>query len=141
VRSLGGWQAVVALRRGREAYRSDERVLGSSAFVEALLRETEERPRPLRNARGQPDLEKLLRRIAETLYVLPEAVRGRSRVPPAPAARHLLVHLWVERFGRPASEVGRVVGYSRGQASWALRRGAEAAREWAHEVEEWLTDL
>ena len=35
-RSMGGWRAVADLRRGREAYRSDERVLGSSAFVEAL---------------------------------------------------------------------------------------------------------
>src|SRR5574342_538251 len=29
IRSLGGWQAVATLRRGREAYRGDERVLGS----------------------------------------------------------------------------------------------------------------
>src|SRR5512136_1292480 len=31
-RSLGGWQAVAALRRGREAYLGDERILGRSAF-------------------------------------------------------------------------------------------------------------
>lgn len=34
VRSLGGWAAVRALRRGREAYLGDERVLGSPGFVE-----------------------------------------------------------------------------------------------------------
>ena len=34
-------RAVADLRRGREAYRSDERVLGSSAFVEALLEEAD----------------------------------------------------------------------------------------------------
>ncbi len=34
LRSLGGWQAVTALRRGREAYTSDERILGSSEFVD-----------------------------------------------------------------------------------------------------------
>jgi putative transposase len=39
IRSLGGWQAVQALRRGREAYRADERLLGRSAFVEAVLQE------------------------------------------------------------------------------------------------------
>jgi putative transposase len=33
-RSLGGWVAVAALRRGREAYASDERILGSPAFVD-----------------------------------------------------------------------------------------------------------
>lgn len=36
VRSLGGWQAVTALRRGREAYGGDERILGSTVFVEAV---------------------------------------------------------------------------------------------------------
>ena len=36
LRSLGGWQAVAALRRGREAYGGDERILGSAAFVEQV---------------------------------------------------------------------------------------------------------
>jgi hypothetical protein len=40
-RSMGGWRAVADLRRGSEAYRSDERVLGSSEFVEALLEEAD----------------------------------------------------------------------------------------------------
>ena len=38
LRRLGGWAAVQALRRGREAYRGDARVLGSSEFVAALQR-------------------------------------------------------------------------------------------------------
>ncbi|RPI10788.1 MAG: transposase, partial [Zetaproteobacteria bacterium] len=37
-RSVGGWEVVTVLRRGREAYSSDERVLGSGEFVEALYR-------------------------------------------------------------------------------------------------------
>ena len=36
IRSLGGWRAVAGLRRGREAYLGDERVLGSSDFVEEV---------------------------------------------------------------------------------------------------------
>ncbi len=141
VRSLGGWHAVAALRRGREAYQSDERVLGSSAFVDDLLQLTNDAPRGTRSASRQPDLDELLRRIAVALRIPQEALRGRSRVPPAPEARHLLVYLWVEHLGRSATEVGRVVGYSRGQTSWALRRGADAARGRMREVEEWLRDL
>src|SRR5512139_2132182 len=38
LRSHGGWAAVAALRRGREAYQGDERILGSSAFVEGYRR-------------------------------------------------------------------------------------------------------
>jgi len=44
VRSLGGWAAVQTLRRGREHYAADERVLGSPAFVEALQRDLAGRP-------------------------------------------------------------------------------------------------
>ena len=40
-RSMGGRRAVAELRQGHEAYRSDERVLGSSAFVEFLLKEVD----------------------------------------------------------------------------------------------------
>ena len=36
VRSLGGWRAVAVLRRGREAYLGDERILGSAEFVEKV---------------------------------------------------------------------------------------------------------
>ena len=39
VRSAGGWAVVGALRRGREHWMADERILGSSEFGESLLRE------------------------------------------------------------------------------------------------------
>jgi len=56
LRSLGGWAVVQSLRRGREAYLGDERVLGSSEFVEALRRTVEaaEAPRPPRLPRPHP---------------------------------------------------------------------------------------
>jgi REP element-mobilizing transposase RayT len=40
IRSLGGGRAVAGLRRGREAYRGDERVLGRADFVEAVRANT-----------------------------------------------------------------------------------------------------
>ena len=41
VRRAGGWRAVRALRRGRERWTADERILGGSPFVDRLLREVE----------------------------------------------------------------------------------------------------
>jgi len=43
VRSLGGWSQVVSMRRKDDMAKSDERVLGGSLFVEALLREAGEK--------------------------------------------------------------------------------------------------
>src|SRR3990172_7719101 len=36
-RSAGGWEGLAALRRGRERWAADERILGSGPFVEAML--------------------------------------------------------------------------------------------------------
>jgi putative transposase len=138
IRSLGGWQAVQALRRGREAYVADERVLGSSAFVEAVLQEMERREvTPGQNRRRQPDLDTLVHRIAASLGVSPAAVAGRSRAGRAPQARQLVAYLWVEHLGRPGSELARAWGWSRGQVSWAAKRGTEVSQRWRHEIEEW----
>jgi putative transposase len=41
VRSMGGWERVEELRRGRERWAHDERVLGSIEFVESVLKEME----------------------------------------------------------------------------------------------------
>jgi len=138
VRSLGGWRAVQTLRRGREAYMADERVLGSSDFVEAVLRDTA--PETQGRAPGQRShlaLATLVRRVGVSFQLAPAAILGHSRVPPAPEARQLLAHVWVERLGRPASDLARVLGQTRGHVSWAAKRGAELARTWTKHIEGW----
>jgi len=43
IRSLGGWSQVLSLRRRGEKTASDERILGSSEFVQSLLDDLNER--------------------------------------------------------------------------------------------------
>ena len=138
IRSVGGWQAVQELRRGREAYMADERILGGSDFVEAVLRDAEERGAAQERRQRRPlALSTLVLRVGESFGLSAEAISGRSRIRPAVQARHLVAHLWVERLGRTASELARAWGWSRGQVTWAAKRGAEAARAWGHRIEEW----
>ena len=73
---MGGWRAVADLRRGREAYRSDERVLGSSAFVETLLEEVDARSK---ERYRQVELSKLKKRIARDMGVSSHALAGVGR--------------------------------------------------------------
>ena len=138
VRSAGGWQAVQELRRGREAYMADERILGGSDFVEELLRDVEERE-AARERRKRPPLEltTLVQRVGNSLGLSAEATSGRSRLRPVLQARHLVAYLWVERLGRTASELALSWGWSRGQASWAAKRGEKVVRAWEQMVEEW----
>lgn len=76
IRSAGGWQAVHELRRGREKYAGDERILGSSAFVERVRQEVSER-------RGQDAglLQKLtttevIQRVCQAVGVRVEELQG-----------------------------------------------------------------
>jgi putative transposase len=43
IRSQGGWSAVLSMRRKKQKEASDERILGSGDFVNAILKETEEK--------------------------------------------------------------------------------------------------
>jgi putative transposase len=138
IRSLGGWKAVQGLRRGREAYMADERILGTSAFVEGVLREAEAQIEArLERQRRSLDLATLVQRVGKGLGLTAEAVCGRSRVPPAPEARQIVAYLWVHQLGRPASELARFWGQGRSHVSWAAKRGAEVVQAWSDRIPEW----
>ena len=138
VRSLGGWPAVRALRRGREAHPADERVLGTGAFVEGLLRDV---ARQARRTAGPPHsrvaLATLARRIGASLGLPPALILGRTRVRAAARARQLLAYVWVERLGRRASDLARALTQTRGNVSLAAKRGEEAARPWHGRLAAW----
>lgn len=94
VRSHGGWAGVTALRRGREAYQGDERILGSRAFVEGYRRAA---------AGSAPaarvPLETLLTRVGRHGGIGPTALAGSGRTPALVRARAGLAYLWVDVLG------------------------------------------
>jgi putative transposase len=120
VRSLGGWAAVAALRRGREAGASDERVLGRPGYVEQLRQTLP----PLLGPARVPALPALLAALSARLALPVPVLQGRSRARTAVRARQLLAYLWVEQWGQRASELARTLGQTRGNISLAAQRGA-----------------
>ncbi len=119
IRSVGGWQAVKELRRGREAFVADERVLGSSEFVENLLREAEECPQRRAEAVG---VSTLGTRICRDMGVPWEAVVGRSRQHKAAKARAILAYVWVHCLGGSGCQLARSLAVSSPSISVAVRR-------------------
>ncbi len=139
IRSVGGWEAVQVLRRGREAFAADERVLGTGAFVEALLQETERKAeRQSRLQRGRITLDSLVRRIGTGLRVSPASILGPSQARPPAQARQLLAYVWVEHLGRRASELAAALGRTRSNVTWAAKQGAEIAPTYAEEINRWF---
>lgn len=138
IRSLGGWKVVQGLRRGREAYMADERVLGTSGFVKRILREVEAQTEArLKHERRSLDIPTLVQRVGKSLGLTAEAVCGPGRVPPAPEARQIVAYLWVHHLGRPASELARFFGQGRSHVCWAAKRGAEVAEAWSNKIPGW----
>ena len=113
---MGGWEGVAALRRGREPWVSDERVLGSSAFTTRLLEEMPHPRRPRASA-----LPRVVARVAEAWGLTVAEVTGGSRREAVVAARYAASYLGVRELGLPAARVARALGVS----LQAVLRGAE----------------
>jgi hypothetical protein len=109
LRSLGGWRAIAELRRGREEYYSDERILGSSSFVESVLKEAE----ALSGIEtSQVQLPVLKIRIAEYMDIPPSALDHGSRRKEVSRARALICYVWTRYLGRSGRELARELAVS-----------------------------
>jgi len=141
VRSVGGWEAATAIRRSRKEQGdvvADARVLGTGPFVEELLQKSGEQEQTRAQRQRRPlDLDTLVTRVAKDLGVPAEAVAGRTRARRMARVRQIVAYLWVERLGRPASELGRAWGQSRTNVTWAAKRGAEAVHPRQSAIEAW----
>ena len=131
VRSAGGWAAVAALRRGREAYAADERILGDSDFVGAVQAEVEAlaRQRARLHART-PDLATLLRRVTAVAGVAPTALTGGGRTRAITRVRDGLAYLWVEVLGRSGRALAEALGLQPMSVYRAARRGRREREGW-----------
>ena len=127
LRSLGGWEVAKTLRRGREAYLGDERVLGSPAFVAALQR-TADATAPARAPRVT--LDTVITRVCRHLGLTPDALTGGGRRAAVQRARAGIAYLWVEVLGHPARPLAQSLGVSPQAVYQAVARGRETRTEW-----------
>jgi REP element-mobilizing transposase RayT len=118
-RSVGGWEALAGLRRGREQWVSDERVLGSSEFVAGLLRAAGRPRRP-----HAVHLAQLLARVARAWGLTPAELTGGGRRRAVQEARAAASYLAVSGVGLPAAPVARTLGVSLQSVLRGVERGA-----------------
>jgi putative transposase len=110
-RSVYGWQGVAALRRGREAWAADERVLGGSEFVERVLATVAESSVPSK-ALAEKAFPGLLRRCAAAWGLSPTELAGGGRRRAVARARMAASYLAVQHLGMPIARVAELVGIS-----------------------------
>jgi REP element-mobilizing transposase RayT len=135
LRSAGGWAAVRELRRGRESYAADERILGGTAFVETLRREQEqEEARRARVRQRGLELPTLIRKVARVAQVTSEALVGGGRRREICRARDGLAYLWVEVLGRSGRQLAQELGIRPESVYKGARRGQKEQARWRHVV-------
>jgi REP element-mobilizing transposase RayT len=127
VRSLGGWAAVAHLRRGREAYGGDERILGSSSFVEALQRDLSP---PTVGRRAVLSMETIVQRVCTRLGMDPARLQGGGRKQSISRARAGIAYLGVEVGGHSGRALAPLLGIRPVSVYAAARRGLANRRTW-----------
>jgi REP-associated tyrosine transposase len=136
VRSAGGWEAVQELRRGREQYTADERILGGSEFVEQIRKEVEgEEDRKARVRRVEITLEEVVEKVCQAEGVRPQAVAGGGRRPVLCRVREGVAYLWIEWLGRSGPLIARVLGVQPEAVYRIAQRGQQDAEQWQRILE------
>jgi putative transposase len=124
LRSIGGWSVIKALRSQGLRLKGDERILGSSDFVEDVLKSANER---LENeaeykARGI-DVETLLKRVAGYYKIDTDELRTRSKVSGIVTARAVLCYLAVRKLNISCAALAGKLNITPSAVSKAVKRG------------------
>jgi hypothetical protein len=119
--------AVAELRHGREAYLGDERILGSSAFVESVRQalQADEPASP-----RQHSVTSLITAVCATIGCHPIALREGSRRVPAARAREGVAHLALEVCGYTAIAISDHLGVRPSAVYRAAQRGKATSARW-----------
>ena len=113
IRSTGGWSQVLSLRRRGIQIRSDERMLGSSEFIERVLADAEQREKEtLRLSREIPNLREFAKEISKRQDIKEAELLSGSRKRGVVKARKIFCQVVVKKAGYSGAEVARFLGIS-----------------------------
>jgi putative transposase len=122
----GGWELVAQLSRGREKWSFDERILGGSAFVDAVLSQSAQGAEGVA-APPRDSLEEVVDRVATQFSITFDELRSASLRQCVLDARAFVSHIAVNHYGLTRCEAGRFLRVSRQSVARALLRVPEVA--------------
>jgi putative transposase len=130
VRSVGGWFALQALRSEHMRVKGDERILGSSEFVEEVLEKADEHfeQRTLIRSLGL-DSDTLLSNVARYFKIDGEDLKTASKLPTIVNARAVYCYGAVRKLYVSGASVARQLHISPSAVSKAVIRGQEIVRD------------
>jgi hypothetical protein len=130
IRSSGGWFVIKSLRRANIHFKSDERVLGDSDFVERVLKAADESLERKYQLKSQGyDIDKLADRVAEIFTIKPEEIFQPGKQPVKVKARSLFCYWAVRELGFTMADLAPKLNISQPAVSMSARRGERIASE------------
>jgi len=130
IRSSGGWSVIKSLRRANIHFKSDERVLGDSDFVERVLKAADEfLERKYRLKSQGYDIDKIADRVAEIYSIKPEEIFQPGKQPTKAKARSLLCYWAVRELGLTMADLAPKFNISQPAVSMSAQRGEQIASE------------
>ena len=123
IRSKGGWSQVLSARRSGQKEEYDERVLGSGDFVNAILREAEEKARrQLKLRRRGKTLAKIVEEECKKERISPNELKGGGRRRKISGLRATIAKRGLDELGLSLAEIARHVGVNTSSIRKAVLR-------------------
>ncbi len=123
IRSLGGWSQVLSQRRKRQREEADERILGSGDFVNAVLKEAEDRQiRQIKLRSAGKTVQRLMEEECDRGRISIAELKNGSRRSKVSEARRVIAHRCREELGISAAEIARYLGVNTSSIIKAIAR-------------------
>lgn len=131
IRSAGGWSALKAMRSGASRIMGDERILGSSSFVEEVIKQANEsyEQRTLAERQGL-DFDVIIREVAYHFEIDEQLLKSASKQRKASQAKSIACFLAVDRLKMTGREIARRLRVTPSAVSKLTIRGrSDSSRE------------
>jgi REP element-mobilizing transposase RayT/transcriptional regulator len=123
IRSLGGWSKVLSLREKGEKLEHDSRVLGSGDFVEAMIREADEKmARQMRYRERKTSIEEVVGRMCREEGVREEELKRGGQRRRASEVRRKVAYYLSREMGISMAEIARRLGVGTSAIAMAIRK-------------------
>ena len=130
IRSVGGWGVLKSMRRMDVHFKSDERILGDSNFVDMVLQDAAEKmERKYRLKATGYDFNTLVERVSGIFKIEVKQLLSPSKQPERVMARSVLSYWAVRELGISGTAVGERLGLSQSAVSRAVQRGERLVSE------------
>ena len=124
IRSHGGWEGIERLRKEHIACIGDERILGSSEFVESALRQDDlSAKRTVRLAHAGWNIEKLARWACSHTGISQDKLASKARRGKLSEAKSIICYLGVNELGLSIREIADFLSISQPSASAWVKKG------------------